>query len=333
MDAVAPALPPQWQGGPHAAAHPAPRGERTVTQRHFLAGFWRLADPKISLASFAGLFMAACCAARDSGLAPGWLALTVFGVFCVEVAKNASGEVVDFASGTDQAVQPGDRSPFSGGKRVLVDGLLTAAQCRAIAGGFFLAAIVSGLVIVACRDSRVLWLGIAGLALAWSYHGAPLRLAYRGWGELAVGIAYGPLVVCGAYLVQAGWPHTALLQASLALGLLVAAFLWINQFPDYRADRGAGKNNLVVRLGRERASTVFALIVAAGYLLLLSTGLGQEAARGMLWGLLGIVPASFAVLRLRRAARDTPRVVPAQAATLLSFLLMAAGSGLGYLLT
>ena len=91
----------------------------------FWRGFWRLADPKISLASFAGMFLAACMAAADLGLAWGWLLLTVLGVFCVEVAKNASGELVDYDSGTDLAVADADRSPFSGGKRVMVDGLLS----------------------------------------------------------------------------------------------------------------------------------------------------------------------------------------------------------------
>ena len=96
--------------------------------RNFWAGFWRLADPKISLASFAGLFLGACVAAREGGLSWGWLWPSVFGIFCIEVAKNASGEIVDFESGTDRAVLPEDRSPFSGGKRVLVDGFSPAAK-------------------------------------------------------------------------------------------------------------------------------------------------------------------------------------------------------------
>ena len=95
---------------------------------NFWAGFWRLADPKISLASFAGMFLGACAAAGDRALSWGWLLLTVFGIFAIEIAKNASGEIVDFDSGTDQAVLPDDRCPFSGGKRVLVDRLLTRGQ-------------------------------------------------------------------------------------------------------------------------------------------------------------------------------------------------------------
>jgi 1,4-dihydroxy-2-naphthoate octaprenyltransferase len=298
----------------------------------FLDGFWRLADPKISLASFAGMFLAACLAAADTGLAWGWLALTVLGVFCIEVAKNASGEVVDFDSGADLSVTDADRSPFSGGKRVLIDGLLSRRQCWQIAACFFAAGIFIGLAIVAWREPRVLALGLAGVALAWCYHGRPLRLSYRGLGEVAVATAYGPLVVCGTYLVQAGEVTAVAFQASLVLGLLVAAFLWINQFPDYLADRASDKRNLVVRLGRERSTLVFLGIIVAAYLLLATVALGGPSTRGLLWGLVGALPATFACRRLTTARGITARIVPAQAATLASFVAMAAGAGLGYLL-
>ena len=109
----------------------------------FWQGFWRLADPKISLASFAGLWLGACAAAADHHLSWGWLALTVIGVFCVEVAKNAAGEIVDYDSGTDLGISDGERTPFSGGKRVLVDGLLSRQQTAQIAGFFYLSAIIS----------------------------------------------------------------------------------------------------------------------------------------------------------------------------------------------
>ena len=296
------------------------------------AGIWRLADPKISLASFAGMFLAACFAAVDAGLHLGWLGLTVLGVFCVEVAKNASGEVIDFDTGTDLAVREDERSPFSGGKRVLVDGLLTRRQTWAIAASGFGAAIVIGLLIVGFRDSRVLLFGLPGMALAWYYHGGSLRLAYRGWGELAVALAYGPLVVLGTYFVQAGYLNATLIHLSMILGLLVAAFLWINEFPDFRADLAAGKRNLVVRLGRERAALIYVVLVASAYGWLALLVLWEPHGRFVWPGLAGAFPAAFAALRLQAADNDVGGLAPAQAATLISFLLMAAGAGLGYML-
>ena len=57
-----------------------------------------------------------------------WLLLLGLAMFCMEVAKNAWGDVYEYDSGTDQAVKPEDRTDFSGGKRVLVDGILTRGQ-------------------------------------------------------------------------------------------------------------------------------------------------------------------------------------------------------------
>ena len=301
-----------------------------LAYKPFLQGFWRLADPKISLASFSGMFMAACMAAADYVLAPAWLLLTIAGIFAVEIAKNASGDLVDFDSGTDLAVAEEDRTPFSGGKRVLVDSLLTRRQTFSIAMFFYAIAIIIGLIIVVFRDDRVLFLGLAGIALAWFYHSGPIRLSYRGWGELAVGISYGPLVVLGTYLVQTGTVTATALHASLVLGLLVAAFLWINEFPDYSADKASGKRNLVVKIGLLRAVYVYLLMLVIGYGWLVYIAVNGDATASILWGLLGAPAASFSVLRLFKYNGNTRSLIPAQAASLASFVLMAVGTGLGY---
>lgn len=294
------------------------------------AGVWRLADPKVSLASFAALFLGAATAAASGPLDWPWLGLTVAGVFALEVAKNASGEVVDWDTGVDLAVAPEDRSPFSGGKRVLVDRLLTRSQTRAVAAVAYVLAVAAGLAIVLAREPRVLWLGLVGVTLAYGYHARPLRLAYRGLGELAVAVAYGPLITCGTWLVLRGTVTPPVVLASSALGVLVAAFLWINQFPDYRADRTASKRNLVVRLGPARAAGAFGGLLAVAGLL----GLAVPAAGGpvsSLAGLVALLPLGWAFRRLWREHAVTSRVIPAQAATLIGFLLYAVGAGLGWL--
>lgn len=295
-------------------------------------GFWRLADPKISLASMASIFLAACMAHHAQPLAWGWLGLTVLGIFAVEVGKNASGELVDYRSGTDLAVAPGQRTPFSGGKRVLVDGLLSETETLQIARLFYGVAIACGLVIAIWRDWGVIPIALAGLALAWSYHGGPLRLAYHGYGELAVALAYGPLIAGGTYLVQTGQLTGDLFLTSLSLGLMIAGFLWISQFPDYEADKRCHKRNLVVQLGLEKASTGFVVILASALALLLGVPLMFPDASGVLWGLLALGPAIFAGRRLLRNPADIAALIPAQVATLLAFIMLAVGAGLGYTL-
>lgn len=297
----------------------------------FLPGLWRLADPKISLASAAGLLLGGAAAAMDGPLAPGWLALTVLGIFAVEVAKNASGEVYDWDSGTDLRVRPEDRSPFSGGKRVLVDGLLTRGQAWGIAIGGYSVAVATGLAIVAWRAPQVLWLGLAGVLLAFFYHAPPLRLSYRGFGELAVALSYGPLVTVGTYLVQRGTVPDRIVLLSLPLGLLVAAFLWINEFPDYQADAMSGKRTLVVRLGRRRAATGFALLGLAALAVVALLPLAGLPTTIWLGGIfaLAYLPASRTLTTHHDA---TSAIVPAQAQALRAFLLYAIGASTGLML-
>lgn len=285
-----------------------------------LTGYWRLADPKISLASLAAMFLAASVASVSGPLHWPWLAVTVLGILSIEIAKNASGELFDFDSGTDQRVTPEDRSPFSGGKRVLVDGLLTRTQCRAIAWVHYLLGAFAGFAIVLWREPRVIWFGLAGMALAYFYHAGPLRLSYRGWGEIAVATAYGPLTVCGTFLVQRGTVATPLLWASVSLGLLIAAFLWVNEFPDYHADAASGKRTWVVRLGRTTAAKVFTGILLAAFALV-------PVSQG--WGGLTAIPlAGMAAVRLWRHPEAMGQIIPAQALTLGAFVLFALATGL-----
>jgi 1,4-dihydroxy-2-naphthoate octaprenyltransferase len=297
---------------------------------HFASGIWRVADPKITLASVASMIVGASAAAWAGPISWGWLAATVIGIFCVEAAKNASGEVFDWDSGADSGLRDDERSPFSGGKRVIVDGLLTRAETGLVAAGFYLVAIVVGLAIVLGREHAVLYLGMLGVGLAFFYHAPPFRLAYRGLGELAVATAYGPVIAVGTYLVQRNTIDAPVLLASIPLGIAIGAFLWINEFPDARADAAAGKRTLVVRLGRPRAARVYGVIVAAAYAaVFMLPFFGLPAATRL--GLVG-APLSISAAKILLANPETPReIVPAQAQTLLAFVVMAAGVGAGFI--
>lgn len=295
----------------------------------FWQGVWRVADPKITLASVASMVLGAGVAAHDGPIAWGWLGMTVLGIFCFEAAKNASGEVVDWDSGTDRAITDRERTPFSGGKRVLVDGLLTRGQTMFVAGVFYALGVAAGFVIVLEREPSVLWLGMLGVGLAFFYHAPPFKLAYRGFGELAVAIAYGPVIACGTYLVQRHDVSLGVLLSSIPLGIAIMAFLWINEIPDRRADASAGKRNLVVRLGLIRATQMFPVVVVAAYASLLLLPIARIPLTVWL-GLIGLPHGIAAIRRLRKSWSTPAEMVPGQAWTLLSFVLMSVGMAAGW---
>ena len=151
----------------------------------FWFGLARLADPRLTLASVSSMLLGAAAAAREGPLNLAWLSATVIGILCLEVAKNASGEITDFDSGADLGVSAVDHSPFSGGRRVLIDGLLSRRQIWAISAATYSTGILIGLTIAVYREPRILAIGLVGTALAWCYGAPPLRLAYRGGGEIA----------------------------------------------------------------------------------------------------------------------------------------------------
>ncbi len=294
------------------------------------AGIWRIADPKITLASVASMILGAAAAALAGPIAWRWLAATVLGIFAIEAAKNASGEIFDWDSGADTGVAEDERSPFSGGKRVIVDGLLTRRQTAWVALVAYAIGAAIGLAIAIEREPAVVWLGLLGVALAYFYHAPPLALAYRGLGELAVALAYGPVIAAGTYLVQRHTVDRLVLAPAVPLGLAIGAFLWVNEFPDARADAAAGKRTLVVRLGRRRAARAFSWLVAAAYAAVVALPL-----LGLPWstlgGLVGLPLAIRAAARLRRFPETPAEQIPAQAATLGSFVAMALGLGVGLL--
>ncbi len=302
---------------------------RGMSELNLRDGFWRLADPKISITSAASMAIGTAVAYQHGPVSWPWLAVFGVAMSCMEVAKNAWGDVYDYDSGTDLAVRPEDRTKFSGGKRVLVDGVLTRTQTWGIAVLFGLAGVVLGALIVFFREPRVILPGVLGLALGWSYHGPPLRLAYRGLGELDVVLCYGPIIALATHLILAGAYSTEVILLSLPLGLLTAAFLWVNEFPDFDADRGAGKYNLVARLGKRRAARLLPLIYLTAFaplpLLPFVTGLPHTIALGFL----AVPPAACATYWTMQDPQTFHRHKPVQPCALLAFVLYATGIATG----
>lgn len=298
----------------------------------FSAGLWRLADPKISITSAASMAVGASLASGEPRFSWAWLGVLGIAMFCMEVAKNAWGDVIDYDSGTDLAVAPEDRTNFSGGKRVMVDELLSRRQTWGIAAAFSAAGLGLGALIVFLREPGVFYLGCIALFLGWSYHGPPLKLAYRGLGELDVVLIYGPAIATATYLLMSGRFDTDAVWASLPLGVFIAAFLWVNEFPDYAADRGAGKLNLVARLGKRRASRALPLIYLMGIILLAHAIARDSLPPAAALGALALIPAAVAVSGCWRDPEGFHRNRPVQPAALLAFVLLSAGTSAGILL-
>jgi 1,4-dihydroxy-2-naphthoate octaprenyltransferase len=250
-------------------------------------------------------------------------------IFAIEVGKNAVNDLCDFRSGADPGVRPEERSPFSGGKRVLVDELLTEGELIAIAFMAFAFAFGFGSYVALRAGTAVLLLGTAGAGLAFAYSADPFRLSYRGLGEVAVGLAYGPGIVLGTEWLFTKELTNAAAFASLSLGLLITSVLLANELPDERADREAAKRTLVVRLGSARAVGLCAVLSLGSYAVALE-GVLFGAPPFLLGLLLGLPFTLLALGRLRLATVGSVRI-QGQIFSLIAYV--AAGLGLVLALT
>lgn len=117
--------------------------------------------------------------------------------------------------------------------------------------------VVAGLALVALTQSVLLLaFGVAGFLLAWSYSSPPLRLSYRGIGELSTFLAFGPIMTVGATVAFGMRGLLASFLASLILGFLAAAISFSRYFPNEVEDRAKGKRTPVTLLGFQRATSI-----------------------------------------------------------------------------
>lgn len=193
--------------------------------------------------------------------------LTVIGAACVQLGLNIANDVFDSVQGADELnVTP---TQFSGGSRVIQYGLVSLRRMAGLAAGFYLAAAAIGLVLLALRPSAALLvIGVVGILVSLAYTAPPLKLVYRGLGELVVAIGFGPLMLLGAYVVQSGGVVSReAVVASLPIALLVALILYVNEIPDRRGDARAGKRTLPVRLSRGAVVVGYKVAAAAAYVI------------------------------------------------------------------
>ena len=241
----------------------------------------------LSASALAALLGLAAAAFEGPAVAPLTAALTVMGAVVVHAGVNVLNDFYDAIGGTD-AVNDGRIFPFTGGSRFIQNGVLSPRRTARFGWGLLAAGAAVGLGLVPVAGSGLIAIGLAGLALGWGYSARGVDLAGRGLGELAVAAGFGVLIPLGAYWVQRGGFAWAPLAAGLPFGLLTLNLLFVNQFPDRRADAVAGKRHWVVRLGPRRARWIYGLIAVAAY-----GGLAAAVAAGVLpaAALVALLPA------------------------------------------
>lgn len=186
------------------------------------------------------------------------LMLALFGALLAHISVNTLNEYFDFKSGLDFETE---KTQFSGGSGALPQNpemVNTVLMIAVISSGLLF---IAGAYFVWLYGMGIVPVGILGLLII---------ATYTGWVNkhpficlVAPGIGFGFLMVAGtSFVLQGEYTILPWLVAVIPF-FLVNNLLLLNQYPDIKADRRAGRYHFPIAYGVKRSSLVYALFVLA----------------------------------------------------------------------
>ena len=196
----------------------------------------------------------------------GWLLLTLLGGSLLHIGTNTCNDYFDHISGTDARNYNYSNKGLNGGSRSIQMGLISPKGILTVAIIAFTLSAVVGIPLIIKSGLSILWLGLIGFFSGLFYTAPPFKFSSRkGMGELLIGLNFGPLMVAGSALVQTGQLLPEAFLAGIPIGFLIAAVVYMNEFPDYDSDKATGKNTLIVVFGPEKARAGYVALVASAF--------------------------------------------------------------------
>jgi 1,4-dihydroxy-2-naphthoate octaprenyltransferase len=224
-------------------------------------------------------------------------------------------------------------TPFSGGSRAIQEGNAKPGTILIMTMIFFAIALGTGCWLTYLGRPLSLLIGFLGLGAAWAYSAPPLQLMSRGWGEVVIFFAFGPLITLGTYYVMSGSLSWAAFALGFPQGFLIAAVIWINQFPDFQSDLKVGKKNLVVRLGPSFSRALYGGIMISAFMIVIFlisiVGLSYLTLLSFM-----AFPLAYKAMRiLWQKYRSYQDIIPAQALTIQTVMAHGLLLSLGLILS
>jgi 1,4-dihydroxy-2-naphthoate octaprenyltransferase len=265
------------------------------------------ARPRTLPAAVAPVLVGTALAATDGTFKPVTFLAALVGALFIQVGTNLSNDYSDARRGADTE----DRL---GPVRVTAGGLVPPRQVLIATYVAFAVAVLAGVYLIATAGWELLLVGAASILAGVLYTGGPRPYGYEGLGEIFVFLFFGVVAVAGSYFAQTEALAWEALVLAVPVGLLASAILVVNNVRDLETDRRAGKRTLAVRLGRERARTLFVAMIAGAFLTAPLPWLLGSLSPWLLLSWLAI-PLAVPVVRLVRTRTDGPALNGALAGT------------------
>ena len=254
------------------------------------------------------------------------LALALLGAVFIHLGTNIINDYFDYINGTDNTNKEFIR-PFSGGSRTIQNKLLSKNEVLTGAIIFFILGSAIGLYLAFKIGIFVLYLGVFGILSAILYSAF---LSSYFIGEALVGFNFGIIMALGSYYVQTKTFSWEVVFVSLPLALLTSLILWINEFPDYKADKKSEKKTFVVRLGRKKSSVVYMLILLFTYFYIIILSIWKNISL-LLFSLITIPLAVISIIKALQYYNEPKKMFASYPLTIILHLSIGLVFVLAYL--
>lgn len=205
---------------------------------------------------------------------------SVIGVACLHLGMNLLDDWFDYKVGSAEARQSVANEGFRGRMikyPYLTSGEATPSQLlKAICCIMGIAAVM-GLIVMYLRGPMILGWVAACLVIGVSYSGWPLKLGFRGLGEMVIFIMFGPLMMTGVYYAITGTLDWKITWLSIAVGLLVTNIVYSHSVLDAIPDQKMGKKTMAHLMGSGKGQILLsALLNTVPYIMVvIAVVLGQ----------------------------------------------------------
>lgn len=221
-----------------------------------------------------------------------------------QIASNFGNEYYDFKNGVDKKGREGFRRGVTEGeispKAMKIATFFTLAMAGAV-----------GCMMLFYGPWWLIFVGVVIMLFALAYSAGPYPLSHHGLGDVAVVLFFGVVPVSFTYFLQtSSWEGLQfVVPTSIAIGLLAANVLIVNNYRDMEDDAAVNKCTTVVIFGRKTMSWVYLCSGIIGMLLMLPLWLSLPV-----WFF--VIPVLYVVLHIN-TWRQLNRAVGAQLNPLL----------------
>lgn len=232
--------------------------------------------------------------------------LAVFTTLFLQVLSNLANDYGDAVNGADTA----DRK---GPQRMVQSGRISPLHMKRMIIFFVVCSFLSGISLIAISLGHnitmqvvvFLVIGLLAIGAALKYTMGSNPYGYRGLGDLYVFVFFGLVGVLGTYYLHTGRFELGFVLPAIAVGLLSAGVLNVNNMRDVDTDAQTGKHTMVVKFGIRTARFYHLSLMVGSFFAMVLFMLVYSVTWPVILSLFGYIPLLFHTISVFRG--DTPQ--------------------------